>query len=47
MNYFLTLLSAISKLAVRAGTFLLVAPILGPANQATIAVSSSWASMAC
>ena len=39
-----TFLSTISKVAVRAGTFLVVAPVLGPAGQAVIALTSAWSS---
>jgi O-antigen/teichoic acid export membrane protein len=35
--------SILSKIAVRAGTFLVIAPIIGPANQGTIVVTSIWA----
>lgn len=35
--------SILSKIAVRAGTFLIIAPIIGPANQGTIVLTSTWA----
>lgn len=44
-NYVLTLLSTVSKLAVRAGTFLIIAPILGPEIQASISVNSAIAAI--
>lgn len=36
-------LSTLLKVAVRAGTFLVVAPALGPSGQALIALTSAWA----
>ncbi len=42
MAYLLTLLSSLSKIFVRVGTFIIVAPILGPEDQAVLAVSSAW-----
>ncbi len=43
--YALTLLSTFFKMLVRAGTFLIVAPVLGPVNQGAIAFNSSFAAV--
>lgn len=43
--YALTLLSTFFKILVRAGTFLIVAPVLGPVNQGAIAFNSSFAAV--
>lgn len=39
----LSAISILSKIAVRAGTFLVVAPLIGPTNQGVIVVTSTWA----
>lgn len=38
-------LSTISKMVARAGTFLIVAPIIGPQNQGRIVVTSAWSAV--
>jgi hypothetical protein len=42
---FMASISVFSKVATRAGTFLVVAPIIGPANQGTIVVTTAWSAV--
>lgn len=46
-NYTLVGISSISNMLVRAGTFLVVAPILGPTDQGTLVVVSAWSALFC